>query len=539
VSTVTDRPTVTDGPTTEMAVTPPPPPPGGPVGAALTRRGRWKLVAGLGALLALAVGAVVVGGRRTQSPEEVAAASQPPPLSAITAPVERRPLQSKIVLRATVESVDPVDVSCTPAAASGAAGSPSAAGSTPVFTRRPPAPGSTVSEGQVLAEVGGRPVLVVQGETPAFREITPGLNGADIRQLQEALTRLGFDPHQHDGTFGAGTQAAVAAWYRAAGYAAVGPSKEESTSLRAAEAAVEQAEGARQTAQGALDTASQPPARGVVLQAEIAFEQAQAQLDRAQAAGEDTRLAELNVEQARTALDKVNAPPDTTAARAALTEADKRLARARNELAAVNATVGTKVPFCEVVFVPTLPAVLDDTQGGSSGQDASGQGQGDTGSAKSGGHGEAGATWASISRGELVLRGTVDGGERELLHDGMAAQFGEGTTAGTGKVHTTAATMTSGGASFTISPDKPFAGDALGTNLRVVIPVGATSGEVLVVPLAAVSARVDGGARVTRVDPGGEVEVPVKAGLSADGYVEIEPQDGGRLQPGDKVLVGR
>jgi hypothetical protein len=33
--------------------------------------------------------------------------------------------------------------------------------------------------------------------------------------------------------------------------------------------------------------------------------------------------------------------------------------------------------------------------------------------------------------------------------------------------------------------------------------------------------------------------VPIKAGLSADGFVAIEPVTAGALNPGDKVVVGR
>ena len=126
--------------------------------------------------------------RADQSPAEIAAASRPPALSTITAPVERRTLDAKVVTRGTVAAASAVDVECQPVAAG------ASAATKPVFTRHPPAPGTAVSEGELLAEVNGRPVLLLQGDTPAFRELAPGAKGADVSQLQAALGRLGFDP---------------------------------------------------------------------------------------------------------------------------------------------------------------------------------------------------------------------------------------------------------------------------------------------------------------------------------------------------------
>jgi multidrug efflux pump subunit AcrA (membrane-fusion protein) len=64
---------------------------------------------------------------------------------------------------------------------------------------------------------------------------------------------------------------------------------------------------------------------------------------------------------------------------------------------------------------------------------------------------------------------------------------------------------------------------------------------VLVVPLAAVSASADATARVSvlaegAIDP---VDVPVEVGISADGFVAVEPVVAGALTVGDRVVVGR
>jgi len=49
----------------------------------------------------------------------------------------------------------------------------------------------------VAFTVSGRPALVLQGAVPAYRDITPGAVGDDVRQLQAALGRLGFPARPH------------------------------------------------------------------------------------------------------------------------------------------------------------------------------------------------------------------------------------------------------------------------------------------------------------------------------------------------------
>jgi hypothetical protein len=84
-----------------------------------------------------------------------------------------------------------------------------------------------------------------------------------------------------------------------------------------------------------------------------------------------------------------------------------------------------------------------------------------------------------------------------------------------------------------------------GANVRVRIPVGATDGDVLAVPLAALTAGPGGESRVEVVDgdprDGAQAEtrlVVVETGLAAQGAVEVRPVDGD-LEEGDLVVVGR
>lgn len=84
-----------------------------------------------------------------------------------------------------------------------------------------------------------------------------------------------------------------------------------------------------------------------------------------------------------------------------------------------------------------------------------------------------------------------------------------------------------------------------GNNVRIKIAVGATDGDVLSVPLAALTAGPGGDSRVEVVesDPreGEEAEtrlVVVETGLAAKGAVEVIPVDG-ELEENDLVVVGR
>lgn len=58
--------------------------------------------------------------------------------------------------------------------------------------------GDLVELGDILAEIDGNPVVALYGSVPQFRELEVNTeDGADIRQLEENLVALGFDP---DGT---------------------------------------------------------------------------------------------------------------------------------------------------------------------------------------------------------------------------------------------------------------------------------------------------------------------------------------------------
>lgn len=57
-----------------------------------------------------------------------------------------------------------------------------------------PAPGSTVRQGEVLYRVDNYPIVMLNGELPAWRALKEGVDdGPDVQQLEVALVALGYD----------------------------------------------------------------------------------------------------------------------------------------------------------------------------------------------------------------------------------------------------------------------------------------------------------------------------------------------------------
>lgn len=80
-------------------------------------------------------------------------------------------------------------------------------------------PGQEVRAGAVLYTVNLRPVVVAQGDIPAFRSLATGAKGADIVQLQNLLATLGLYEGVADGNFGAKLSRSVKAWQKSIGVA--------------------------------------------------------------------------------------------------------------------------------------------------------------------------------------------------------------------------------------------------------------------------------------------------------------------------------
>jgi len=83
-------------------------------------------------------------------------------------------------------------------------------------------PGAEVRQGDLLYEVNERPVTIAEGSVPAYRDVTSGMKGSDVRQLQQLLSDLGWYNGPVVGESGAGTGAAIRAWQRDLGVEATG-----------------------------------------------------------------------------------------------------------------------------------------------------------------------------------------------------------------------------------------------------------------------------------------------------------------------------
>lgn len=76
------------------------------------------------------------------------------------------------------------------------------------------ADGDRVESGDQIATVDLKPVVVADGDTPAFRDLAPGDTGPDVAQLQRMLRELGY-PAEDSGTLDALTEDAVRQWQTA------------------------------------------------------------------------------------------------------------------------------------------------------------------------------------------------------------------------------------------------------------------------------------------------------------------------------------
>lgn len=198
----------------------------------------------LGLVGGMALGAWYMGSR-IQSPAEMAARTAPPEPSPILVPVESRVLSSDVVTRGTVRFGLPQPISIAPSTVKGGAGLISSL----------PRPNAQFNEGDVIMSASGRPVLVLRGAAPAFRDMLPGTSGSDVLQLEEALARLGFDPGPVDGNYDQKTSLAVERMYQKAGWDAFGPTREQRAAVATLERDWSDAARSRLAAETARDTA--------------------------------------------------------------------------------------------------------------------------------------------------------------------------------------------------------------------------------------------------------------------------------------------
>ncbi|MFF0195116.1 peptidoglycan-binding protein [Streptomyces anulatus] len=75
--------------------------------------------------------------------------------------------------------------------------------------------GETVTRGQALYELNDKPVTLLYGPVPAFREMKTGDRGSDVLQLERNLRDLGYGTGLYvDTEYGKDTEAAVKRWQK-------------------------------------------------------------------------------------------------------------------------------------------------------------------------------------------------------------------------------------------------------------------------------------------------------------------------------------
>lgn len=82
--------------------------------------------------------------------------------------------------------------------------------------------GDEVVQGSILYTVNLQPVVIAQGEVPAFRAVGNATTGKDVAQIQEMLADLGYYSGAADGIAGTTTVSAITAWQKATGASPTG-----------------------------------------------------------------------------------------------------------------------------------------------------------------------------------------------------------------------------------------------------------------------------------------------------------------------------
>jgi hypothetical protein len=151
---------------------------------------RWPAVLIVGVLIGVAAGGIVASRAGATLPNAVPARQ--------TIRVEAATLERLLRYPATAEWT-----------ATGVVYAPSGGLVTQIVT-----PSGVFHSGDVILRVDERPMVVIPGEVPAFRAMTVGSRGRDVRALQDYLATRGLGVNRDRNVFSTTTTAAVKAWQR-------------------------------------------------------------------------------------------------------------------------------------------------------------------------------------------------------------------------------------------------------------------------------------------------------------------------------------
>ena len=158
-----------------------------PVARHRRKRAGWAAVVVVVVVLAAGLGAADAAGE-FGAPRPAASSNA---YATSTATVRRGALTEQAQESGTLGSAGSYSVVVPGAAGSGSTGSSAAGSAAQTFTWLP-RPGAIIRQGQVLYEINQTPVVLLYGSVPAYRDLSEGMTGSDVRELNTDLVRLGY-----------------------------------------------------------------------------------------------------------------------------------------------------------------------------------------------------------------------------------------------------------------------------------------------------------------------------------------------------------
>ena len=155
-------------------------------------RGRWVAAGVVAVLAAVAAGGALAAGAFRGTSRPAAGASSG--YRTGTAAVTRQSLTSQTQENATLGDAGTWSVTVPSGGSSSSAASSSASASSAgsgTFTWLPQI-GQVIRQGQRIYALSGSPVVLLYGSVPAYRDLSEGVTGADVTELNRALVALGY-----------------------------------------------------------------------------------------------------------------------------------------------------------------------------------------------------------------------------------------------------------------------------------------------------------------------------------------------------------